>query len=69
MHCIICKAGPHDDVPVYRINKKRIPGKWACEKHVKLFKTDLDPHVVALIKVISGGNNDQKWYFTRSKIY
>lgn len=54
MKCLICKTDSRG-LPLYRINKKGVPGIWACEKHRVLFKLDVDPELARLVKTIESG--------------
>lgn len=56
MKCAICKKGPMQGVAVFRINKKGVPGLWACRKHAS--QTDappIDPDVDAIVCALKEG--------------
>ena len=41
MRCLICRKGPNDNVPIYRVNPKGQKGIWACKRHIS--QTDAPP--------------------------
>ena len=55
IECCVCKKGPANGVPVYRINEYGIEGIWACSQHIK--QTDAPPvpeDVRRIVRAISG---------------
>ena len=53
MKCIVCDKGPMNGITVYRLNKKGVPGVWACKEHVvNSDRQPLDPELVEQVAVL-----------------
>ena len=53
LKCEICAKGPKENVTLFRINEKGVPGIWRCVKHLNSIKPDKE--VVKIVNTIQGG--------------
>lgn len=53
--CAVCGRGPAIGVTVYRMNEKGGPPLWSCNEHKDRFDGRIDPDVMELVKILTGG--------------